>query len=188
MQQYKAKAGQSIYDVCLQTYGSLDYLGKLMDDNGINGVDEDVLSGQVFEWDDQLIVDQGLNLNTLLVSDTYATAASKLGSVFFAFENNNPTVGGGSTPIAPPPPPTQTTLMTLGTYFTSNADNTTVVNVTDINGNPIIGCDVIQVEKETKPLKNIDWVWNKTSSTLTLINGVTVDNEQTLFILYNKTA
>lgn len=50
---YKVQQGQSIYDICVQVYGSLDYLLKLMQDNGVNNIDIDFdsLVGKLFNYD-----------------------------------------------------------------------------------------------------------------------------------------
>ena len=75
MRIYNAIQGQSIYDVCLQTYGSLDYLFKLMQDNAINGLDERVVSGQTFIWDDSFVFNQQINAAFLLSDKLFATMA-----------------------------------------------------------------------------------------------------------------
>ena len=56
MQNYNSANGQSLLDVCLSVYGTLDYLYKLMVDNNINGVDYEPVTGQVFVYDDSLTV------------------------------------------------------------------------------------------------------------------------------------
>lgn len=75
MQTYKAINGQSIYDVCLQTYGSLDYLYKIMQDNAFAGLDEIVVSGQEFVWDDSLVINQQVNAAFLATGQLYSTKA-----------------------------------------------------------------------------------------------------------------
>jgi hypothetical protein len=75
MQIYKAINGQSIYDVCLQTYGSLDYLYKLMQDNAFAGLDDKVISGQEFVWDDSLVINQQVNAAFLATGQLYSTMA-----------------------------------------------------------------------------------------------------------------
>ena len=184
---YTAIAGQSIYDVCLQTYGSLDFLFKLMQDNAIDGLNTDVLSGQKFTWDETLVVNQQLNSAFAASGINYATSSSTLGSVFFV-----ETISGGQI-IQPNPTPTEGSTtgaggysITLGTSFTSNVDNVTVITPLDINGNTLAGVDIVQVEKETKPMVSSDYVWNKTTGVLTLLNGNTCDQGMTLFILYSK--
>lgn len=186
MKTYYAIAGQSIYDVCLQTYGSLDYLYKLMEDNGVEGLDDVVLGGQAFTWDDSLVVDQQIN-SAFAASDTsYATDVNEQGSVFFVN-----TVQSGTT-IEPNPTPVSTSggsgqySVTYGTSFTSDTDGMTVITPLDINGNPLINCDIVQVEKEIKPLTADDYSWDKTTGVLTLLNGNTLDDQMTLFILYSQ--
>lgn len=56
MQNYNSVNGQSMLDVCLSVYGTLDYLYKLIIDNNISGVDYEPTTGQVFVYDDSLTV------------------------------------------------------------------------------------------------------------------------------------
>lgn len=67
MSNYTAKKGQSIYDVCLQTYGTLSLLSnkesalfKLINDNNISNINTGDLSGKVFIFDENLIFDFSL--------------------------------------------------------------------------------------------------------------------------------
>lgn len=186
MQTYQAISGQSIYDVCLQTYGSLDYLYKLLQDNNIAGVDQPVLSRQQFVWDDSLVLDQQVNAAFAGTSKRYSTDVSALGSVFYVINNNGTIVP--NTPVDPFTPPSNQNnyQMVLGTSFTSNADNTTSFTVLDINGNPIIGFDIVQIELNIQPLKASQYVWNKDTATVTLLGGLTIDNDSTAYILYSK--
>jgi hypothetical protein len=78
MQIYKAINGQSIYDVCLQTYGSLDYIYKLMQDNAFAGLDDKVISGQDFVWDDSLVINQRVNAAFLSSDKLFATAIPEI--------------------------------------------------------------------------------------------------------------
>jgi len=52
---YIGKPGQSIYDVCLMVYGSVDYLVKLCDDNSIVSIDNVDATGKVFLFDSSVI-------------------------------------------------------------------------------------------------------------------------------------
>ena len=70
---YTALEGQSIYDVCLQTYGTLDLLYKLIQDNDIDNVNRVELKGIVFTFDTSLIYDKGLYINNQSTSTIYAT-------------------------------------------------------------------------------------------------------------------
>lgn len=60
MKTFAAVDGQSLLDVCLNVYATLDYLVKLMKDNGVDNVNADVLSGQQFLYDDTISADQSI--------------------------------------------------------------------------------------------------------------------------------
>lgn len=60
MLQYKSNDGQSVSDICLQTYGSLDYLSKLMSDNNISDINTTIESDTIIMWDVDLCVDKQL--------------------------------------------------------------------------------------------------------------------------------
>ncbi|CAB4218271.1 hypothetical protein UFOVP1596_11 [uncultured Caudovirales phage] len=57
---YTALDGQSIFDICLQTYGDLNLLYKLMQDNKIDNTNSTMLKGSVFIFDTLLIKDNSL--------------------------------------------------------------------------------------------------------------------------------
>lgn len=58
MTTYTAVRGQSLRDVCLITYGSLDFLTKLAIDNDISDLNDVNLSGITFSYDESLVVSQ----------------------------------------------------------------------------------------------------------------------------------
>ena len=60
IQSFSAVNGQSLFDVCLNTYGTTDLLFKLLQDNSISDLDFTPVTGQAFAYDDSLIVDQGV--------------------------------------------------------------------------------------------------------------------------------
>ena len=93
---------------------------------------------------------------------------------------------GSQPPVVTPPNPDDMITQVNGAQFVSGADGTTIITLMDKDGNSMIGNDLIQIEKEIRPIVNANWVWNKISGILTLINGETVDNGQTLFYLYSK--
>ncbi len=100
----QAVEGQSIYDICLQTYGSLDYLVKLLQDNNIASINVTPYSGQTFTWDETLATDQTISQNSTI---TYATKAltNDLRSVAVNVGSpgspGNTVGGGGSAPVTP---------------------------------------------------------------------------------------
>lgn len=66
MTQFIAITNSTIYDVCLNTYGTLNLLGKLMDDSNHPGVNTYPVAGQVFLYDENLVnvqTNQNLNQN-----------------------------------------------------------------------------------------------------------------------------
>ena len=69
--QYQAINGQSIYDICLMTYGTFDLLGKLVTDNLVS-IDDTIVSGQQFTWDEMLSVNP--NDNTVLTNNNIILA------------------------------------------------------------------------------------------------------------------
>ena len=58
MQIFTAISGSTIYDVCLNTYGSLDFLTKLMIDNNFGSIDNYPENGQQFMFDETLVVNK----------------------------------------------------------------------------------------------------------------------------------
>jgi hypothetical protein len=65
MKTFIAISNSTIYDVCLNTYGTLDRLVKLMVDNDHPGVDTNPVNGQEFVYDEKLAVNNGnTNLST----------------------------------------------------------------------------------------------------------------------------
>lgn len=185
MRTYKALAGQSIYDVCLQTYGKLDYLYRLMQDNGIMGLDADVYSGQPFVWDENLVLDQQLNAAFAASGVNYATDVSALGSVYYVTNNSGQVVPNSPSDPYTPPNPAKTYEMTVQATFTSSADGTVSFVLTDGDGNLYTGWDMLQIEKEIKPLKASQYVWNKATSTVTLLD-TTIDSGETAYCLLTK--
>lgn len=189
LKNYKAVNGQSIFDICLNTYGTLDRLIKQLVDSGAGqGVNDIPASGQVYVYDDDLIEAAAVNQAYLLTSTRYATINGTNGQTYYIINQNLPPVAppGSTPPIVPPINPDDMITQVNGTQFISGADGTTVITPLDKDGNSMIGCDIVQVEKEIRPIVNANWVWNKSSGILTLTNGEAVDNGQTLFIIYSK--
>lgn len=71
--EYTAQEGQSIYDVCANTYGDLNKLRKLITDNNIGSVNDQNLAKKVFKFDTSLIKDNllfNVNNNSNVVYST----------------------------------------------------------------------------------------------------------------------
>jgi hypothetical protein len=71
MLQYNSSDGQSISDICLNTYGTLDLLSKIMTDNNITDINQKIESNTTINWDldlcvDRLLYDHWKNNNIIL--------------------------------------------------------------------------------------------------------------------------
>lgn len=184
MQVYNAINGQSIFDVCLQTYGGLDFLSKLMVDNGFPNMNSDPYSGQAFVFDESLIVDQltnagnrGTKLATLLSPakvDQSGSDQLTLITKRYATSYQAPTI---SSPIE-----INNMYQTNDTdSYTAGADGETSVSLP-----AWIGWDVLYVEDDIKPLKKSEYAWNKSSGTFTLQGGLSLNSGQTLFFIFKQ--
>ena len=71
---YKAIEGQSLFDIVLNTYGAIEYIYKLIKDNGIENLNYIVKSGDEFLYDGDLITDTTIFTTTTLSGVRYATA------------------------------------------------------------------------------------------------------------------
>jgi hypothetical protein len=71
-----ATAGQSIYDLCLMTYGDLKYVYKLIIDSNIVSLNESTLSGKEIIFDPMLVQDS-LFYNALLRSGVVINTLSE---------------------------------------------------------------------------------------------------------------
>ena len=81
MKEFIAISNSTIYDVCLNTYGAIDYLVKLLVDNNITDINTNPINGQKFLYDDTLVnkisnVNNSTNLiiNSNLAPIKYTTA------------------------------------------------------------------------------------------------------------------
>ena len=73
MSEFIAISNSTIYDVCLNTYGTLNLLGKLMDDNNHEGVNTNPAQGQILLFDENLV---NVQTNQSLVQN-YSIAAGE---------------------------------------------------------------------------------------------------------------
>ena len=98
IQKYISQDQQSIYDVCLNTYGSLNLLIKLMTDNNYPSLDNYPPSRSLFVYDDTLTVNQSTRATSGTLQP-YATRNTGIGIV-----THNITDQGGVIPIYIPVP------------------------------------------------------------------------------------
>lgn len=188
MKSFVAISGQSIQDICLNTYQSLDFLVKLMLDNNHPGINAYPPSGKQFSYDDTLVVDANLSASNNTKGTIYSTAMQRNGSVLVT----EPLSGSSAAPYQPYLIPQNTSSGTTPVYskyyeqtleaeYISGNDGLTSISLPDL-----IGSTVISVTKEITPLKKEYWVWNSSAGILTLQNGMTLDNQQTAYVLYSK--
>jgi len=161
IKQFVAIDQMTIWDVVLNTYGTVNDVVRLMQDNDFPNANTYPVKGQVFLFDDTLIENQNniqSNLSTKKFSTRDRTSTNEENMIKYEADYQ--------------------------IDYTSNADGTTVIVLTDLAG---LNARIVSVEKEIKPLEKegVGWSWNANSNTLTLLNGNTVDNGQTLFILYS---
>jgi hypothetical protein len=65
IKEFIAIDNSTIYDVCMNCYGTLNLLGKLVLDNNIDNLALYPTNGQIFLYDDNIVnVLNNLNLNT----------------------------------------------------------------------------------------------------------------------------
>lgn len=95
---YNSLSGQSIYDVCLMTYGTIDLLFKLMSDNNVPNVDDYPEVGTEFIFDDTLIFDEKVRVSNSINNVDYATASNGLNSQYYSIENEKSPQSVGTNP------------------------------------------------------------------------------------------
>ena len=96
---YNTVEGQSLWDVCLNTYGSFDFLVKLLQDNSIPNINFSPFSGQSFVWDETLSVDSAVNLTNQNSNIRYATKVNpndSMNTIVNGDSSGNPSDGGNS--------------------------------------------------------------------------------------------
>lgn len=86
---YYSKEGQSVYDICLQVYGTLDKLTKLLQDSNFPNVNTYPVSGTLFIFTPNLTSDyqfaQWLNNNKI----TLNTGDPPFGDIVFSSEDES---------------------------------------------------------------------------------------------------
>ena len=176
MSTYKGINGQSLMDVCLNTYGSLDYLYKLLQDSGVSNINQPVVSQQQFTWDSDLIVDQNVNKITTLQNVIYATAANNGDGTYYIVKGQDPIPP--SAPYVPPFNPGG-----VYKYMRTGFTNLTV----DADGNSVtipllIGKTLGQIERNIQP--DTDYTFDNTTGTVTFANPLMTGEK--LYIIYTE--
>jgi hypothetical protein len=158
---------------------------KLLQDNAIDSIDVIPYSGQVFTYDDTLVIDQGVNQQFTQAGIKYATNLGGSG-LLIPIVNGRPPLVKLPIPRNPPSQLQDMYSVTYSTSFTSSQDGTVIVTPVDKNGNSMAGYNIVQIELEIKPLEASQFSWNVAQGILTLLDGTTVDDGQTLFIIYSQ--
>lgn len=163
MIEYLCIEGQSLSDVILNTYGSMDFYVKGLFDNGLEP-EKVPVSGQRFLWDNTVIDISGTAIRATPFNEKYATL-----------------VGFG---IPDQPNPSMSTYKdTLQEQYTAtNPAGETLITITALQGN-----EVIQIDKEIRPLKTAEFSVNNVTGVIQLLGGLVLEQGETLFIIYKKT-
>jgi hypothetical protein len=89
LSEYRAQNGQSVVDVCLNTYGTTAYMYKLLQDSGVSSVDSVPATGDVFYYDIALAVNSNTSRTKVMTPVRYATLANQdLTDLDSIFRNN----------------------------------------------------------------------------------------------------
>lgn len=164
MLQYNCQEGQSLSDVCLNTYGSLDFYVKMLTDNNLSP--EDTPNGStIVNWDETLVKNQTIQQLTTKNKIIFATLTG-----FGIPEQINPFM---STYVNP-----------FNTHYTASADNETIITLVELQGATV---EILKVTLETKELLPTDYTFNNVTGIITLVNSITMSIGQALFVLYKKT-
>jgi hypothetical protein len=115
LQNYKALSNQNIYDVCQMAYGTLDMLFKLMLDNNFAGVNYYPSPGQIFVYDDTLILNQNVSITNKNQGINYATRASSTGGQYYYVNDN--AIPIANLPVIVPPIPAPAPVGPTAGYF-----------------------------------------------------------------------
>ncbi len=69
----QVRQGQSIYDICLQAYGTLNLIFKLIQDNLIESIDINPAPGTIIKYDESLIANTAISQQNNNTNTTYTT-------------------------------------------------------------------------------------------------------------------
>lgn len=175
--------GQSLFDVCMNTYGSLDFMYKLLIDSDVANIDVTVKSQDRFLWDQTQVIDAEVEQTTTLSGIIFATAAGQNGNTFYitiGSDGVRPPVTDYAPPNNSTPQPMQYETNGNGSY-TATVDGERIITLIDL-----IGWDMLQIEKEIKPLKSSEYNWNKVTGQLTLDVDHAMAAGETLYFLKKK--
>ena len=156
MTTYTAVSGSTIYDVCLNTYGSLDFLSKLMIDNNFGSINNYPQNGQEFIYDETL---------------GYAVQAY-LGPVKYATRFNNSILTHDDDMIKYE--------RNIEYQYTAVADGENIIIIPALIG----ALRILSIVNEIRGMMTADYSFDPNTGQISLLNGITLGAGQTLFIVY----
>ena len=180
MLQFDSISGQSIWDICLNTYGCLDYMAKLLQDNGIDNIDTILPVSKTWFWDETLSSDQALNQVQANANIIYATNATIAGNVLFIIKSNGQNQYNNPQIITPITPNSNNMYQK-----TSEAQYIATGGETMVTLTPLIGATITLIVREVQPLKTSEYSFDATTGTITL-TGNAMNESETLYIIYNQ--
>jgi len=86
---YYAKPNQSIYDVCLQLYGTLDFLTELLRKNNFNELNNVDATGLTFIFDTNKVKNKKINDHNLMNNIYYATLFNHAPSTYYELRDDS---------------------------------------------------------------------------------------------------
>ena len=162
MRQFNCVSGSSFTDVCLNTYASLDNYVKMLNDNGVSP-DDIPHSGQQMQWDETIVVDSTVETITTKNNIIFATLNG-----YISPEQINPSMS------------TYKDARSIS-YAATNPAGETLITITALQG-----CEIVQIEKEIKPLRSDEFTFNQLTGVIDISmsdDGILMENES-LFIIY----
>jgi hypothetical protein len=180
MKTFNAISGQTLADVCMNTYGSMDYFYKLLQDNRIANANAIPYTGQPFVWDETLVVDAMINKTNVIGNVKYATGYGSNGNTLAVIVGGAPSPAYIPTP-QPPAPAGGSVYQIMGTYdyVSASTGGETIISLSALAGKTIQG-----IEADIQPLLKTEWSWVSSTGTLTLTNPIYSGSR--LFIIYTE--
>ncbi|CAB4126253.1 hypothetical protein UFOVP153_60 [uncultured Caudovirales phage] len=178
---YKCHSGQSFSDVCLNTYGTLDKYVKMLEDNNCTP-DTAPYSNEAITWDNNLVADQSVLTKIVNANITFATSFGLNNNNYFqVLGTENPTVMAVNPEPINPPGGTSMYIKPLSLDYTASGGET-VITIVELQG-----MNVQQIEREIKPLKKSEFIFDQLTGTITLVGVDPLGEGEILFILYTQT-
>jgi hypothetical protein len=147
----------------MNTYGSLDFYVRLLNENNLSPGDVPNSSLTVI-WDESLVTDQTIQQLTTKNKIKFATLMG-----FGTPEQIKPIMSTYKDPIST-------------SYTGTNPAGESVITIAELQGN-----EVVQIEKEIRPLKASEFIFDSTTGVIQLVGGLKLEQDETLFVIYKKT-